>query len=92
MGAVKFFASYIEPNPKEVKYWIDLSEDPYGAMIKYFDGDEWQLITANAYKSINPADYYKKTEINKLLLKKANIEEVATATFVSHTEYPDIYI
>lgn len=41
MTNVKFFASVIAPNPKEVKYWIDLSLDPYGAAIKYFDGEEW---------------------------------------------------
>ena len=30
--------SYIAPNPKEFEYWIDLSADPKGNVIKYYAG------------------------------------------------------
>ena len=31
--------SYIAPNPKEFEYWVDLSADPKGNVIKYYVGD-----------------------------------------------------
>lgn len=31
--------SYIAPNPKEFEYWVDLSADPKGNIIKYYAGD-----------------------------------------------------
>jgi len=34
--------SYIAPNPKEFKYWVDLSADPKGNVIKYYaGGSKW---------------------------------------------------
>ena len=34
--------SYIAPNPKEFEYWIDLSADPKGNVIKYYaGGSKW---------------------------------------------------
>lgn len=30
--------SYIAPNPKEFEYWVDLSADPKGNVIKYYAG------------------------------------------------------
>lgn len=31
--------SYIAPNPKEFDYWVDLTTDPKGNVIKYYVGD-----------------------------------------------------
>lgn len=31
--------SYIAPNPKEVDYWVDLTANPKGNVIKYYAGD-----------------------------------------------------
>lgn len=31
--------SYIAPNPKEFEYWVDLSADPKGNVIKSYAGD-----------------------------------------------------
>lgn len=31
--------SYIAPNPKEFNYWVDLTADPKGNVIKYYAGD-----------------------------------------------------
>lgn len=34
--------SYIAPNPKEFEYWVDLSADPKGNVIKYYaGGSKW---------------------------------------------------
>lgn len=30
--------SYVAPNPKEFEYWVDLSADPKGNVIKYYAG------------------------------------------------------
>lgn len=35
--------SYIAPNPKEFDYWVDLSADPKGNVIKYYAGNsKWK--------------------------------------------------
>lgn len=31
--------SYVAPNPKEFDYWVDLTTDPKGNVIKYYAGD-----------------------------------------------------
>lgn len=41
---VNFRASDIEPNPKEVMYWVDLSTDPLGGSIRSWTGEEWQTL------------------------------------------------
>ena len=34
--------SYVAPNPKEFEYWVDLSADPKGNVIKYYaGGSKW---------------------------------------------------
>lgn len=39
-----FKASRFAPNPQEVAYWIDLTADPNGGVIKTYDGTEWYPI------------------------------------------------
>lgn len=34
-------ASTIKPNPMSVKYWADLSSNPNGGDLKYFNGKDW---------------------------------------------------
>lgn len=41
---VRFSKQDIQPNPIEVDYWVDLSENPYGAIIKYYDGRDWEKL------------------------------------------------
>lgn len=38
---MKTITSKIAPNPKEAKYWIDLTEDPNGRVKKYYNGSKW---------------------------------------------------
>lgn len=44
---INFIASKIAPNYKEVQYWIDLKSDPYGRVIKAWDGVEWSSISGD---------------------------------------------
>lgn len=62
---IVFRASYREPNNKEVDYWIDLKENPYGAIIKYYNGTKWASIAAT--NTFNPLDYYNKKQVNDLI-------------------------
>ena len=36
-----FLASVYAPNPMEVTYWIDLSTDANGNVIKSYTGNDW---------------------------------------------------
>ena len=67
--------SYIAPNPKEFEYWVDLSDNPYGGSIKYFNGTEWVRLAASG-GTPDLSNYYTKTQVNKLLNDKANISDV----------------
>ena len=39
-----FKASRFAPNPLEVAYWIDLTADPNGGIIKTYNGSDWYPI------------------------------------------------
>lgn len=70
-----FFATSVQPNPEEMDYWVDLSDNPYGGSIKYFNGTEWvRLAASGGVPDLN--NYYTKTQVNKLLNDKANIGDV----------------
>lgn len=70
-----FFATSVQPNPEEIDYWVDLSDNPYGGSIKYFNGTECvRLAASGGVPDLN--NYYTKTQVNKLLNDKANIGDV----------------
>lgn len=46
-------ASTIQPNPASVKYWADLSSNPNGGDLKYFNGTKWILVNNNATEDIS---------------------------------------
>ena len=70
-----FFATSVQPNPEEIDYWVDLSDNPYGGSIKYFNGTEWvRLAASGGVPDLN--NYYTKTQVNKLLNDKANVSDV----------------
>lgn len=70
-----FFATSVQPNPEEIDYWVDLSDNPYGGSIKYFNGTEWVRLAASG-GAPDLSNYYTKTQVNKLLNDKANISNV----------------
>ena len=75
MAAVKFSKQYIHPNPIEVDYWVDLSKNPYGGVIKYYNGEDWVQLNGSG-GSASDFDFYTKTQINQMLSKKADIASV----------------
>ena len=52
IGRIRFLASTIAPKPEEIEYWIDLSEDRYGCIIKCYNGVEWERIDQRTYDEI----------------------------------------
>lgn len=70
-----FFATSVQPNSEEIDYWVDLSDNPYGGSIKYFNGTEWVRLAASGGMP-DLSNYYTKTQVNKLLNDKANISDV----------------
>ena len=72
---IVFFATSVQPNPEEIDYWVDLSDNPYGGSIKYFNGTEWVRLAASG-GTPDLSNYYTKTQVNKLLNDKANISDV----------------
>lgn len=70
-----FFATSVQPNPEEIDYWVDLSDNPYGGSIKYFNGTEWVRLAASGGVP-DLSNYYTKTQVNKLLNDKANVSDV----------------
>ena len=88
-----FVASKYAPNPKEVSYWIDLSSDTTGNVIKSFDGKQWiptnykeNTDIQEVRESINELDSskadkattYTKSEVDTKLNAKANSADVYT--------------
>ena len=70
-----FFATSVQPNPEEIDYWVDLSDNPYGGSIKYFNGTEWVRLAASS-GTPDLSNYYTKTQINNLLNNKADVRDV----------------
>lgn len=70
-----FFATSVQPNPEEIDYWVDLSDNPYGGSIKYFNGTEWVRLAASG-DTPDLSNYYTKTQINNLLNNKADVRDV----------------
>lgn len=46
-------ASTIQPNPASVKYWADLSSNPNGGDLKYFNGTKWVLVNNKATEDVS---------------------------------------
>lgn len=70
-----FFATSVQPNPEEIDYWVDLSDNPYGGSIKYFNGTEWIRLAASGGVP-DLSNYYTKVQVNDLLNNKADVGDV----------------
>ena len=57
-----FIDSKIKPNPLESGYWVDLKENPYGGIVKYFDGavEEWVYMDEPIFKNSPAANITNK--------------------------------
>ena len=70
-----FFETSVKPTPEERDYWVDLSDNPYGVSINYFNGTEWVRLAASGGMT-DLSNYYTKSQVNKLLSDKAKIKDV----------------
>lgn len=84
-----FVASKYAPNPKEVSYWIDLSSDTTGNVIKSFDGKQW--IPTN-YKEntdqserIDELDASLASEISRAKSKEQQLENAINDVDNTHS-------
>lgn len=67
-----FRASRIAPNPKEVTYWIDLTEGPDGQLIKTWNGKEWIIVNKNINDDQSEAIEQLQVDVDNLEQTKAN--------------------
>ena len=88
MAAIKFSKQNIRPNPLEVDYWVDVTSNPYGGNIKYYNGYDWVDLFSSEKATVNLDDYFTKSQINQMLSTKASIESVNTK--VDDTEIADV--
>lgn len=84
-----FVASFYAPNPMEVTYWIDLSTDANGNVIKSFDGKQW--IPTN-YKEntdqserIDELDASLASEISRAKSKEQQLENAINDVDNTHS-------
>lgn len=52
IGRIKFLVSTVQPKPEEIDYWIDILADPYGSVIRTWNGFEWKRIDQFAVDAI----------------------------------------
>lgn len=77
--------SYIAPNPKEFEYWVDLSADPKGNVIKYYaGGSKWLPLNddtdndqSEAIKELQNTTKQLTTKVNKLT---SDVDEILVKT------------
>lgn len=76
-----FVASKYAPNPKEVSYWIDLSSDTTGNVIKSFDGKQWipTNYKENTDQSERIADVYTKSQTDTAISNATNNKVTSTS-------------
>ena len=76
-------ASTIQPNPASVKYWADLSSNPNGGDLKYFDGTKWVLVNNKDTENISTlkqdVETLKESKVDKVEGKQLSTEDFTTA-------------
>lgn len=81
---INFLAKKTAPNPYEVTYWIDLTTDPNGGVIKSFNGIDWIPITQ---------DVQQNEKLNQLQsqISTLNTQKADKATSLSGYGITDAY-
>lgn len=76
-------ASTIQPNPASVKYWADLSSNPNGGYLKYFNGNTWVLVNNKDTEDISTlkqdVEDLKTNKVDKVEDKQLSTEDYTTA-------------
>lgn len=75
-------ASTIQPNPISVKYWADLSSNPNGGDLKYYNGTKWVLVNNKATEDISvikqDVEDLKTNKVDKVEGKQLSTEDYTT--------------
>lgn len=75
-------ASTIQPNPATVKYWADLSANPSGGVLKYFNGETWELVNNEDTEDIDTlkqdVETLKESKVDKVEGKQLSTEDFTT--------------
>lgn len=69
---INFVASLYAPNPKEVSYWIDLTESPDGQIIKTFVNNEWIKVNEDKNDEQGEDITQLRQDVNTLTTTKAD--------------------
>lgn len=67
-----FVASIYAPNPKEVTYWIDLTEGPDGQIIKSYVNNEWVKVNQDKNDEQDTNLTQLRQDVNNLATTKAD--------------------
>lgn len=93
MRNTKTIFSKIAPNPKEYMYWVDLTADKYGKIIKIFTGNKWESIIGlsidgDQVKGLSYSDLIDKPTINGVTVAgDISLDQIGAIT---HTEVEPI--
>ena len=61
---IKWIAQTIAPNPMEIDYWVDLTSDPNGSVIKYYKDNKWVDLLSDSEEETDIEEIRK--QINEL--------------------------
>ena len=78
-----FLPSKIAPNPMEASYWIDLKEDPTGAVIKVWNGATWKPISGDTEVVAMLQEEIKKKATKATTLSGYGIQDAYTKNEIS---------
>lgn len=67
-----FVASIYAPNPKEVTYWIDLTEGPDGQIIKSYVNNKWVKVNQDKNDEQDADLIQLRQDVNNLATSKAD--------------------
>lgn len=75
-------ASTIQPNHTSVKYWADLSSNPNGGDLKYYNGTKWVLVNNTATEDIaelkQDVENLETNKVDKIEGKDLSTEDYTT--------------
>lgn len=81
---IKWVAAKVAPSVKEADYWIDLTEDSKGGVIKYYNGKNWipmmQTLSTNEIKRMISAAFDK---LDMIKVNKQNGKGLSTNDFTN---------
>lgn len=73
-------SNQINPNSKEFQYWADTSENPYGGIIKYFNGENWVYLEEPIFQK-SPAFDITQQDIENLYQLDSGVGDIWTPVY-----------